>query len=233
MIFSRLVLVSLLVGHAAAARALEAIPVPWVASDPSVPHLAYNGHATTFKAIARGGNGTYLVEWDFDGDGVYDLTFTSTDRYDLSARFTFPHQGADATFQARVRVTSNGEVATATYPVRVFTDVPANPAMANDHQLQVMRSVAIDDGLWFLHRQLTRAGNEEDPLTGAQVTGWVDLDAGQGGQRNWSPRLSSRRWGATSTSRPSPRPTSASCRIPRPTPRAGLEIPTPRTRRAW
>ncbi len=184
MIFARLLVVSLLVLHAAAAGALEVIPVPWVATDPSVPHLAYSGHATTFKAIARGGNGTYLVEWDFDGDGVFDFSATTTDRYDLSARSTFPPQGADATFLARVRVTSGGEVAAATYPVRIFADVPADPAVATDGQLQVMRSVAIDDGLWYLHTQLTRAGDEAHPETGAQVTAWSDGNPGWPNQRN-------------------------------------------------
>ena len=184
MIFARLLVVSLMVLHAAAAGALEAIPVPWVATDPSVPHLAYNGHATTFKAIARGGNGTWLVEWDFDGDGIYDFSRSTTDRYDLSTRYTFPAQGADATFQAKVRVTSGGEVAVGTYPVRIFADVPADPAATTDGQLQVMRSVAIDDGLWFLHRQLNRAGNEADPFTGAQVTGWLDPDPAYVSYRN-------------------------------------------------
>jgi PKD repeat protein len=182
--FARLVVAASLVGHVAAAGALEVIPVPWVATDPSVPHLAYNGHATTFKAIARGGNGTWLVEWDFDGDGVYDFSRSTTDRYDLSTRYTFPLQGADATFQANVRVTSNGEVAVATYPVRIFADVPAVPALATDHQLQVMRSVAIDDGLWYLHTQMGRSGDETSALTGAQATGWVDSDSGQTGYRN-------------------------------------------------
>ena len=178
MTFARLLLVSVLVAHAAAVQALEAIPVPWVATDPSVPHLAYNGHATTFKAIARGGSGTWLVEWDFDGDGVYDFSRSTTDRYDLSTRYTFPPQGADATFQANVRVTSGGEVAVATYPVRIFADVPADPAATTDGQLQVMRSVAIDDGLWFLHTQLVRVGDETHPLTGAQVTGRLEPEAG-------------------------------------------------------
>jgi hypothetical protein len=34
-----------------------------------------------------------------------------------------------------------------------------------------MRSVAVDDGLWYLHNQMSRTGNEEDALTGAQITG--------------------------------------------------------------
>ncbi len=183
---SRFVVLVALLSLATAAQGLEVITVPWVAAEPAVPHLAYNGHATTFKAIARGGNGTYLVEWDFDGNGTWDLSSSTTDRYDLSARFTFANQAADVTFLARVQVTSNAEVAVATYPVRVFADVPADPSTATDRQLQVMRGVAIDDGLWFLHTQLTRVGDETNPVTGAQVTGWLDPDAGQASYRNIS-----------------------------------------------
>jgi MYXO-CTERM domain-containing protein len=168
---------------ATTAQSLEVIQVPWVATDPTVPHLAYNGHATTFKAIARGGNGTYFYEWDFQGDGGYDFSATTTDRYNLSTRFTFPNQAADMTFQAKVRVTSGGQTVVGTYPVRVFAEVPSDPAAANDRQLQVQRSVAIDDGLWFLHKQMSRAGDETHPLTGAQITGWVDGDAGQASER--------------------------------------------------
>ena len=53
---------------------LEVIPVPWVGTAPLIPHDAYNGKEITFKAIARGGDGTYLYEWDFNGDGTYDFS---------------------------------------------------------------------------------------------------------------------------------------------------------------
>jgi len=174
----------LLAANAVSAQSLEVIPVPWVASDLTVPHAAYNGHATTFKAIARGGNGTYLCEWDFTGDGTYDSSAVITNRYDLSTRFTFPNQAADVVFQAKVRVTSGGQTVIGTYPVQVFADVPADPVAATSRQLQVMRNVAIDDGLWFLHRAMVRTGNEADPITGAQVTGYVDREAADTAYRN-------------------------------------------------
>ena len=82
----------LTVSHAAEAQNLRVVPVPWVATDLTVPHMAYNGHATTFKAIARGGNGTYFYEWDFNGDGQYDFSATTNNRYNLSTRFTYANQ---------------------------------------------------------------------------------------------------------------------------------------------
>ncbi len=172
------------VGNAAEAQAvLRVVPVPWVATDPTIPHQAYNGHATTLKAIARGGNGSYSVEWDPEGDGTYLPAVVRTNRYDLSMRFDYPAQAVTATFQARIRVTSGAETVTAIYPVRVFADVPADPALATDRQLQVMRSVAVDDALWYLHVRLVRdAISEENPLTGAQARAYLPNDSSAGYQ---------------------------------------------------
>lgn len=168
---ARLAVVGMLVSSVAAAQNLKVLPVPALALEPAAPHCAYNGHPTTFKAIARGGNGSYLVEWDFQGDGTYDFSATRTNRYDLSTAFTYPNQATDVDFTARVRVTSGGQTVESSYPVHVYADVPLNPAAANARQLQVMRNVAIDDGLWFLHNGMTRTGNEADPLFGGQLSG--------------------------------------------------------------
>jgi hypothetical protein len=166
--------------RSAEAQNLRVIPVPWVATDVTIPHQAYNGKATIFKAVARGGNGSYTVEWDFDGNGVYDVSFVrnaANARYDLSTSFTYANQPATTTFQAKVRVTSNGQTVVGNYPVRVFADVPLDPNAATDRQLQVMRSVAVDNALWYLHQQMSRTGAEEDALTGAQISGNVGGNA--------------------------------------------------------
>ncbi|HEY0881558.1 MAG TPA: hypothetical protein VGD87_08515, partial [Archangium sp.] len=166
-----LLLCSLFFAAPAFAQNLQVVTVPVDPLDATVPHAAYNGHATTFKAIARGGSGTYFTEWDFDGNGVYDATSTTSNPYNLGLRFQLPNQAADTTFLARVRVTSGGQTVTGTYPVHVFSDVPADPGNANERQLQIQRSVAIDDALWFLHTSMTRAGDPTNPLTGAQIIG--------------------------------------------------------------
>lgn len=167
----RVVLLALMAASPALAQAVRVIPVPVVSNDATAPHAAYNGHATTFKAIAREGNGSYLVEWDFQGDGTFDTSRTTTNRYDLSERFTYPSVTSDTEYTAVVRVTSASQVALGAYRVHVFSDVPTDPNLATARQLQVMRAVAIDDALWFLHNRMTRSGNEADPLTGARATG--------------------------------------------------------------
>src|SRR5687767_11400433 len=91
-------------GQSAEAQNLRVIPAPWVATDLTIPHQAYNGHPTTFKAIARGGSGSYMFEWDFQGDGQFDFSSTTSNRYNLSTRFTYPNQAATTTFTAKIRV---------------------------------------------------------------------------------------------------------------------------------
>ncbi len=158
-----------------ASAQLQAITVPWDPLDNTQPHFAYNGHPTIFKAIARGGdNASYDIRWDFDGDGQYDFTENRADRYNLSTSYTYPNVAQDTTYMAVIEVTSNGETTTATYPVRVIADVPADPTAATQDQLAIMTSVALDDALWWMHTQMVgRTGDENNQLTGAQVTGYV------------------------------------------------------------
>ena len=160
---------------------LEVVAVPWVANSPLIPHDAYNGKEITFKAIARGGNGTYTYEWDFNGDGTYDLTAVTQNSYDLSAKYTYPDQQFDKIFIARIRVTSGGQVATAEYPVRVHP----SPTQA------VKVNVAIDDALWWMHRKMLRYdsgpvqfGALTDQMlgsTGAAVQAWENQGHKPGG----------------------------------------------------
>jgi hypothetical protein len=104
-----LVFALILFAGAGLAQALEVITVPWIPGNPAIPHDTYNGVHTKFMAIARGGDGTYDYEWDFNGDGVYDYSNTTTNPYDLSATYTYPAQLADRLFIARIRVTSGSE----------------------------------------------------------------------------------------------------------------------------
>ena len=171
----------------------KVITVPANGSDPSLPHLAYNGHPTTLKAVARGiwsGSAPVTYRWDTNGDGsfedeveqfarqcmssgtVYDITC-----YDLGYTFTLPAQTANKLFVANIRLRVTGFPDTyASYPIYVRADVPAQPAgnatalpqNATDEQLEVMRAVALDDALWYLHKQmLQRSG------TGAGILGRI------------------------------------------------------------
>lgn len=166
---------------------LAVIPVPWVATAPLVPHDTYNGKQITFKAIARGGNGSYFYEWDFEGDGVYDFSATTDNRYDLSALHTYPDQLFDKIFVARIRVTSGSDVVIAEYPVRVHATATRS--------IQV--NVAIDEALWWMHQKMQRwdsgpvqYGALMDQMlgaTGAAVQAWENQGHKPGGNYDTNP----------------------------------------------
>jgi len=166
---------------------LSVIPVPWVATASLIPHDTYNGKAITFKAIARGGDGSYLYEWDFNGDGTYDFSASTNNRYDLSAQHTYPDQLFDKIFIARVRVTSGGEVVTAEYPVRAHATATRS----------VKVNVAIDEALWWMHQKMVRWDSGTLPYgaladqvlgaTGAAVQAWENQGHKPGGSVDTNP----------------------------------------------
>ena len=131
---------------------LQVIPVPYRPHDPTIPHPAYNGRPTTFKAIARGAAaGTVYFRWDVDGDGTWDSAIGRTyaagreagrwyqdSVYSLDARQYLPTVDPAVTprklFLATIEATESfdagGEPVDSrfgTYPVMVFADVPAMP----------------------------------------------------------------------------------------------------------
>jgi len=165
--------------------AFKVITVPKNPLNPSVPHPAYNGRKTVFKAIARddtattppGVSGTIYYEWDYNGDGVFDTgTLSTTNPYVLEASYTFPNKTKDQLIIAVIRAKRSGQPdweSYASYPVWIYADVPSAPnsgttMLVNDDQLAVMRDVAIDDALWWLHKKLgSRSG------TGGAIQGYV------------------------------------------------------------
>ena len=177
---------------------LEVIPVPWVGTAPLIPHDAYNGKEITFKAIARGGDGTYLYEWDFDGDGTYDFSDTTNNSYDLSAKHTYPDQLFDRIFVARIRVTSG-----ATSRHRRISC----KGSFNSHPKRKV-NVAIDEALWWMHQKMLRwdSGNVQYGAltdqtlgaTGAAVQAWENQGHKPGGDYATNPYVEDVRRGMNS-----------------------------------
>ena len=162
------------------AEALTVLTVPKNPQDPNVPHNAYNGKQTTYKAIVRDGNcGTYEYWWDPDGDGDEDSgRLTTTNPYNLQYQWQIPNQANDRLFAARVRVACNGEEAIGSYLVYVNASVPApgDANTANADQLAIMSDVALDDVLWQLHKLGQSYGG-----AGAAISGWINHQSGE----NW------------------------------------------------
>ena len=89
--------------------------IPLVDAGEDQPALV--GQTVTFTAIASDDDGTIvLYEWDFDGDGVFDLTTT-----DPMANFTY---AAPGNYTVTVQVTDNhGALAEDTLTVRVASQI--------------------------------------------------------------------------------------------------------------
>ncbi len=119
--------------------------VPWVPSDSTIPHDTYSGKTVTLKGTCNVAGPTIQWTWDF-GDGSAVASGTVTDNYDVEAQHAYT--GADGMlYTARLTVldTSTSETASKPYYVIVHTKA-----------LQVEVNVAIDEGLWYLHKDMTR-----------------------------------------------------------------------------
>jgi hypothetical protein len=127
--------------------------VPWVATNPLIPHDAWTGKSVTLKGTCNVVGANYEYWWDYgDGSGVSAVADV-TDNYALEARHDYT--GATGTvFTARltVRDKTTGETGTTEYYVAM-----------RDKTLDVEVNVAIDEGLWYLHKAMNRytSGGQE------------------------------------------------------------------------
>jgi len=127
--------------------AFAAVPVvktvPWVASNPLIPHDAYAGKTVTLKGTAD--NTGYTYTWDF-GDGSAVATGTVGDKYDVEASHAYT--GTSGTiFSARLTLVNPATNESASKPYFVKLE---------DKTLNVETNIAIDEGLWYLHKTQNR-----------------------------------------------------------------------------
>ncbi|MBL3618932.1 MAG: PKD domain-containing protein, partial [gamma proteobacterium endosymbiont of Lamellibrachia anaximandri] len=129
----------------------DVITVPWVAHDPIAPHETYNGKQIHLKGIVRDAD-PVRYQWDY-GDGVSSVVTDITDPYDLSVTHTYPDAPEGTPFVATLRVwDSQDQVGEETYNVVV-----------KKRNLTTEINVAIDEGLWYLHRSQERATSDGFP----------------------------------------------------------------------
>lgn len=127
----------------AAAGTITVKTVPWVASNPLIPHDTWTGKQITLKGTSAVSGVHYT--WDF-GDGTPVASGTVVNAYVVEA--THAYSGAAGTiFTARLTVTdlSTGDTGSKEYYVAL-----------RDKILEVETNVAIDEGLWYLHKKMTR-----------------------------------------------------------------------------
>lgn len=133
-----------------AGTALAAPPVvktvPWVATNPLIPHDTWSGKTITLKGTSdvQGANIEYT--WDF-GDGTPVVTGVVTNQYVVEATHAYTGTpGTIVTARLTIQNTTTGESDSALYFVQI-----------QDKTLDVEANVAIDEGLWYLHKTMNRA----------------------------------------------------------------------------
>ncbi len=164
----------LLVPHLALAS-VNVLTVPWVPATPTIAHTTYPINPATEVTItlgatvpsAVGSSDSFMVNWHF-GDGSADVSFALTNPYDISTTHQYPPSAAPGTaWTAVVTVTdtTNSTSGTANYYVT-----------QSQNSLSARVNVAIDNGLWYMHKSMWRT---DSPANG-QTVNWGGWDA-QGG----------------------------------------------------
>lgn len=120
--------------------------VDWVPSNPLIPHDSWSGKAITLKGTSDSQGANFEYSWDF-GDGSPSAVGTVSDQYNIQATHAYSAP-VGTVFTARLTVenTSTGETGSDNYYVVI-----------QNKTLPVEVNVAIDEGLWYLHRVQSRS----------------------------------------------------------------------------
>jgi len=171
--FRNLLLLTTLLGlFPLAAFAVQPVvkTVPWVASNPLIPHDTYPTKSIRLKGTAdmQGAGITYT--WDF-GDGSPVATGTVTNQYAIEASHVYAGPiGTVWTATLTVTNTATNESASKQYYVKM--EAKALPVEVN---------IAIDEGLWYLHKNQVRTTSASAIIgywnNGTAGGGWYSNDA--------------------------------------------------------
>ncbi len=152
--------------------------VPWVPTNPLIPHDAISGQATTLKGTANVQGANFEATWDF-GDGSPVATATVTNQYVISAVHTYVGSIGDVfTAVLTVRDTTTGESDSANYFVMIQALNPGDNLAADVN-------IAIDRGLWYLHQTMSRTTS----ISGLPSGRWTSGFAASSYQSNWASNL--------------------------------------------
>lgn len=123
--------------------------VPWVATNPLIPHDTWSGKTITLKGTSDVQGAGFTWTWDF-GDGSPVATGTVINKYAVQASHAYTG-AANTIFTARLTVqnTGTGETGSKEYYVEI-----------RDKTLAVEVNIAIDEGLWYLYKVATRSGTQ-------------------------------------------------------------------------
>ncbi len=136
----------------------EVATVPWRLG---FPHLTWNGNPAVLKGVVKDLDLPLTYIWDFgDGASVSGTITTEDQKYEVEATHVYPSSPDGTPFLATLTVTDpSGLTGSDQYRVLV-----------KDRTLEVETDVAIDDGMWWLHKQIERY-EESDVAAGRWTEG--------------------------------------------------------------
>jgi hypothetical protein len=151
--------------------------VPYSQKFPDLPYPAYEGDCKTLKAVIQNVNcnAGYRVSWDTDRDGDFTDEYTRNVGRDGNCNcvrdagrlYTVPDVDEDQELFIDIEVTNfcTGEKKYDTFLMYVYDFKPNNDASTWVHsnentrtvtkeQLEIMTQAAIQESMWYTHRQL-------------------------------------------------------------------------------
>lgn len=125
-----------------------------LSSNPVIPHDVCSGVATRLKGTSDVSGTNIQFTWDF-GDGSPAATGTVANPYVIEASHTYT-VATDTVYIARLTVTNSltSESASKDYPLLVTASCTLNRRV----------DMAIDEGLWYLHKTMTRGTANSVPI---------------------------------------------------------------------
>mgnify|MGYP005811785265 CR=1 FL=1 len=141
----------LLAAPSATAQTITVKTVPWVATNPLVAHDTWDGKQITLKGTSDQAGADVQFTWDF-GDGT-NTVGTVSNQYAVEATHIYTGFAAGTVFTARLTVLNltTGATGSEVYYVAMRSKT-----------LQTEVNVAIDEGLWELHKSMTRYDTRGD-----------------------------------------------------------------------
>jgi len=144
-VFLLFVAINLTLGVTAFAVPPVVKTVPWVASNPLIPHDTWSGKSIRLKGTCDMQGATIQYTWDF-GDGTPVAIGTVANMYVIEASHIYTGPvGTIYTARLTVQNTSTGETGNSPYYVAI-----------RNQMLDTEVNVAIDEGLWYLHKNMFR-----------------------------------------------------------------------------
>ncbi|MDI6751341.1 MAG: CARDB domain-containing protein [bacterium] len=151
----------------------QVVCVPWASENPLAPHDTWIGKETTLKGTAHDLDGDHTMltyKWEF-GDGYSTSWISPVDPYIIEAKHTYTGIMSDGTPY------TSGKYFTASLYIKDQDDLIGKDTYfiaIRDKSLDIEVNVAIDEGLWWLHKQQNRAVYED----GAAYGCWSHPDYG-------------------------------------------------------